>query len=66
LISGTYDLSVEVEGKTMKEIALFVAEKLAPIKGVLSTTTHFILIRYKKDGVLFEENQDDKRLVITP
>jgi len=50
----------------MKEIALFVAEKLAPIKGVLSTTTHFILIRYKKDGVLFEENQDDKRLVITP
>ncbi|EMT39833.1 hypothetical protein SAMN04244560_02806 [Thermoanaerobacter thermohydrosulfuricus] len=50
----------------MKEIALFVAEKLAPIKGVLSTTTHFILKRYKKDGVLFEENQDNKRLVITP
>ncbi|ERM92932.1 MAG TPA: Lrp/AsnC family transcriptional regulator [Caldanaerobacter subterraneus] len=66
LISGTYDLSVEVEGKTMKEIALFVAEKLAPIDGVLSTTTHFILKRYKEDGVLYEENQDDKRLVIVP
>jgi DNA-binding Lrp family transcriptional regulator len=64
LISGAYDLSVEVEGKTMKEIALFVAEKLAPIDGVLSTTTHFILKRYKEDGVLYEENQDDKRLVI--
>ncbi|WP_028992126.1 Lrp/AsnC family transcriptional regulator [Thermoanaerobacter thermocopriae] len=66
LISGTYDLSVEVEGKTMKEIALFVAERLAPIDGVLSTTTHFILKRYKKDGVFYEEGQDDTRLVITP
>ncbi|MEW8996596.1 MAG: Lrp/AsnC family transcriptional regulator [Thermoanaerobacter sp.] len=66
LISGTYDLSVEVEGKTMKEIAFFVAERLAPIDGVLSTTTHFILKRYKKDGVFYEEGQDDKRLVITP
>ncbi len=66
LVSGTYDLSVEVKGKTMKEIALFVAEKLAPIEGALSTTTHFILKRHKKDGVLYEENQDDKRLVIAP
>ncbi|KHO61377.1 AsnC family transcriptional regulator [Thermoanaerobacter sp. YS13] len=66
LISGTYDLSVEVEGKTMKEIALFVAERLAPIEGVLSTTTHFVLKRYKKDGVFYEEGQNDKRLVVTP
>ncbi|HHW56817.1 MAG TPA: Lrp/AsnC family transcriptional regulator [Clostridia bacterium] len=66
LISGTYDLSVEVEGKTMKEIALFVAERLAPIEGVLSTTTHFVLKRYKKDGVFYEEGEDDKRLVVTP
>lgn len=66
LISGTYDLSVEVEGKTMKEIALFVAERLAPIEGVLSTTTHFVLKRYKKDGVFYEEGQSDKRLVVTP
>ncbi|UZQ83230.1 Lrp/AsnC family transcriptional regulator [Thermoanaerobacter sp. RKWS2] len=66
LISGTYDLSVEVEGKNMKEIALFVAERLAPIEGVLSTTTHFVLKRYKKDGVFYEEGQNDKRLVVTP
>ena len=66
LISGTYDLSVEVEGKTMKEIALFVAERLAPIEGVLSTTTHFVLKRYKKDGVFYEEGQNDKRLVVIP
>lgn len=66
LMSGGYDLSVEVEGKTMKEIALFVAERLAPIDGVLSTSTHFILKRYKQDGVFFTDGNDDKRLVITP
>lgn len=66
LISGGYDLSVEVEGKTMKEIALFVAERLAPIDGVLSTTTHFVLKRYKKDGVFYTDGPEDKRLVVTP
>jgi DNA-binding Lrp family transcriptional regulator len=66
LISGGYDLSVEVEGKTMKEIALFVAERLAPIDGVLSTTTHFILKRYKQNGVFFTDGPKDKRLVVTP
>lgn len=66
LISGGYDLSVEVEGKTMKEIAIFVAERLAPIDGVLSTTTHFILKRYKQDGVFFTDGPEDKRLVVTP
>lgn len=66
LISGGYDLSVEVEGKTMKEIALFVAERLAPIDGVLSTTTHFLLKRYKKDGVFYTDGPEDKRLVVTP
>ncbi|MDN5317934.1 MAG: hypothetical protein PWR08_2059 [Thermoanaerobacterium sp.] len=66
LISGGYDLSVEVEGKTMKEIAIFVAERLAPIDGVLSTTTHFILKRYKQDGVFFTDGPEDNRLVVTP
>ncbi|AST56964.1 AsnC family transcriptional regulator [Thermoanaerobacterium thermosaccharolyticum] len=66
LISGGYDLSVEVEGKTMKEIAIFVAERLAPIDGVLSTTTHFILKRYKQDGIFFTDGPEDKRLVVTP
>jgi DNA-binding Lrp family transcriptional regulator len=66
LMSGGYDLSVVVEGKTMKEVALFVAEKLAPIEHVLSCATHFILKRYKQDGVIFSDEKVDKRLVVTP
>ncbi|SHF62494.1 DNA-binding transcriptional regulator, Lrp family [Caldanaerobius fijiensis DSM 17918] len=66
LVSGGYDLAVEVEGKTMKEIALFVAERLAPIDGVLSTTTHFILKKYKQEGVFFTDGPEDQRLVVTP
>jgi len=66
LVSGGYDLAVEVEGKTMKEIALFVAERLAPLDGVLSTATHFILKKYKQEGVLFTDGPEDQRLVVTP
>ena len=67
LISGGYDLAVEVKGKTMKEVALFVAEKLAPIDHIKSTTTHFLLKTYKKDGVIFKgENESDERLVVSP
>ena len=53
LMSGAYDLCVMIEGKTMKEVALFVAEKLAPIEGVISTSTHFVLRKYKDMGVVF-------------
>ncbi len=67
LISGGYDLAVEVKGKTMKQVALFVAEKLAPIDHIKSTTTHFLLKTYKKDGVIFKgENESDERLVVSP
>lgn len=67
LMSGTYDLSVTLEGKTMKEIALFVSEKLSTLDSVVSTTTHFILKKYKHDGVIIEGNEDeDRRMVITP
>nr|WP_306798742.1 Lrp/AsnC family transcriptional regulator [Oceanobacillus saliphilus] len=67
LMSGTYDLSVTVEGKTMKEIALFVSNKLASIENVVSTTTHFMLKKYKHDGVIVEGNDDkDRRMVISP
>ncbi len=66
LISGDYDLSVSVEGKSMKEVALFVAQKLATIEHVLSTRTHFILKRYKLDGVVFEDEEEDRRQVVTP
>lgn len=64
LMSGGFDLTVIVEGKTMKEVALFVAEKLAPLESVLSTATHFVLKKYKDKGVIFEEKYTDDREVI--
>lgn len=66
LMSGGYDLSLTIEGKTMKEVAFFVAEKLAPLEYVQSTTTHFVLKKYKEKGVIFEDKEEDRRLVISP
>lgn len=51
LMSGAYDLCIIIEGKTLKEIAMFVSEKLSGITGVLSTATHFILKKYKISGI---------------
>lgn len=53
LMSGAYDLSVLIEGKTMKEVAFFVSQKLAPIESVMSTATHFVLHKYKDKGVVY-------------
>jgi len=64
LMSGGFDLTVIVEGKTMKEVALFVAEKLAPLEAVLSTATHFVLKKYKDKGTIFEEKPKDDREAI--
>lgn len=66
LMSGTYDLSVEVQGKSMKEVALFVAEKLATLEHVTSTVTHFVLKKYKEDGVILEGEETNHRQVIVP
>ncbi|WP_195572004.1 Lrp/AsnC family transcriptional regulator [Paenibacillus sp. 1001270B_150601_E10] len=66
LMSGAYDLLVEVEGKNLREVANFVSDKLSPIESVLSTKTHFILKKYKQDGIIFEDHEDDHRLVISP
>ena len=57
LMSGGYDLTLIVEGMTMKEVASFVSEKLAPIDFVEATSTHFVLKRYKDKGVIFENNK---------
>ncbi len=65
LISGGYDILVELEGKSMKEVALFVAKKIAPMDCVLSTATHFVLKSYKKDGVVLVSKQEDERRVIS-
>lgn len=66
LMSGAYDLLVEIEGKNLKEVAAFVSNKLSPIESVLSTKTHFILKKYKQDGIIFEEHVDDHRMQISP
>lgn len=65
LMSGGYDLAVTMEGRTLKEVAMFVSEKLAPMEFVISTKTHFILKKYKQDGVIFEKPRQDERSVIT-
>ena len=61
LMSGGYDLSVSIKGKTMREVALFVAERLAPIDGVLSTATHFVLRKYKDNGIVYGVTPVDER-----
>ncbi|WP_035099958.1 Lrp/AsnC family transcriptional regulator [Aneurinibacillus terranovensis] len=66
LMSGAYDLSVVIEGKTMRQVAQFVSEKLSALDSVISTTTHFILKKYKHDGVILEQPEDDKRMVVAP
>ena len=61
LMSGVYDLNVVVKGKTLHDIAKFVAKELATIDSVTSTTTHFVMRRYKEmDVVLVDEKQDDR------
>jgi DNA-binding Lrp family transcriptional regulator len=61
LLSGTYDLLVIVTGKTMHEVADFVSQKLAPLEGIQSTVSHFMLKRYKEDGEIIEEKEESKR-----
>ncbi len=61
LMSGGFDLTVVIEGKNLKEVALFVAEKLSPIPDVTSTATHFILKRYKDNGFIFGGDAGDDR-----
>ena len=65
LMSGTYDLLVTVEGKSLKDVAMFVSQRLAPMETVVSTSTHFELKTYKKDGIIFAEKEVDNREVIS-
>lgn len=65
LLSGGYDLLVQVEGENLREVAQFVSEKLATIKGVQSTATHFMLKKYKEDGVILVDQTDSKRLPVS-
>lgn len=66
LMSGSFDLSVTISGTDMKTIALFVAQRLSTIEGVISTTTHFVLKRYKEKGIFIENNIADERGFVSP
>ncbi|MDE6834663.1 MAG: Lrp/AsnC family transcriptional regulator [Ruminococcus sp.] len=61
LMSGAYDLTVEVKGNNLKDVALFVSERLSTIEGVLSTATHFILKKYKEKGIFIDREENDER-----
>ena len=66
LMSGTYDLLLFVEGPNLRDVAAFVSERLSPLEGVLSTSTHFMLKTYKRFGVLMHQTGTDERLTVTP
>ena len=66
LISGGFDFMVMIEGKTMRQVAQFVSDKLAPMESVLSTATHFVLKKYKDHGTVLCDEVQDERMLITP
>ena len=66
LMSGGYDLLIFVEGHNLREVAQFVAEKLATLAGVTSTATHFMLKTYKEQGVMMEGSEEYERLKVSP
>lgn len=67
LMSGGFDLTVIIEGKTIKDVAYFVSDKLSPLESVLSTATHFVLKKYKDHGVILEKNpRTDERMIVSP
>lgn len=65
LISGTYDLLLVVEGKNIHTVSNFVAEKLAPMQNVRGTVTHFLLKKYKEEGVVLKHKEANKRIAIS-
>ena len=66
LMSGTYDVLLFIEGRNLREVAAFVSERLSPLEGVLSTSTHFMLKTYKRFGVLMHKESTDERLSVSP
>ena len=66
LMSGSFDLLVIIEGKSLKNVADFVARRLSTIEGVTSTRSHFMLKKKKKDGIIIDDKETDHRLVVSP
>ena len=65
LISGTYDLLLVVEGKDLHTVSRFIAEKLSPMENVKGVVTHFLLKKYKEDGVILKHKEENKRIAIS-
>lgn len=65
LVSGTYDLLVIVKGRDLHTVARFVAEKLSPMENVRGVVTHFLLKKYKEEGTVLKQKDEDKRIAIS-
>lgn len=65
LVSGTYDLLVFIRGKDLQTVARFVSEKLSPMEHVRGVVTHFLLKKYKEDGIMLKQKEEDKRIAIS-
>lgn len=66
LVSGSFDLLLFVQGESLREVATFVSEKLAPLDGIKSTATHFMLKTYKAHGITMESEDEYERLQVSP
>jgi DNA-binding Lrp family transcriptional regulator len=66
LVSGEYDFMMEVEGDSMREVANFISNKVAPVPEITQTVTHYVMTTYKEQGIEFEDGHDDDRLSISP
>jgi DNA-binding Lrp family transcriptional regulator len=66
LVSGDYDLDLTVEGDSMRDVSMFVAERVAPMPEVTQTVTHFVMDTYKHRGLEFVDSDDDDRLSVSP
>lgn len=65
LVSGTYDLLLIVKGKDILTVSRFVSQKLSPMENVRGVVTHFMLKKYKEDGVMLKQKEEDRRIAIS-
>ncbi len=66
LMSGAYDFAVFLEGKTLKEVSMFVSSKLSTLETVIGTATHFVLKKYKDHGMVLVDENSSERMKVTP
>jgi DNA-binding Lrp family transcriptional regulator len=66
LVSGDYDLMMECEGESMRNVSHFISEKVAPVPEITQTVTHYVMESYKENGIDFGDGDDDERLSVSP